>query len=64
MVCGRKEEEAQLNFRCDLKRRAKKVFHIFLRLIILLAMSTEILDRFFTQTKGIFIRHFYHRRPP
>ena len=48
----------------DLKRRAKKVFHIFLRLIILLAMSTEILDRFFTQTKGIFIRHFYHRRPP
>ena len=37
----------------DLKRRAKKVFHIFLRLIILLAMSTEILDRFFTQTKGI-----------
>ena len=47
------EEEAQLNFRCDLKRRAKKVFHIFLRLIILIAMSTEILDRFFTKTKGI-----------
>ena len=45
-------------FRCDLKRRAKKVFHNFLRLIILIAMSTEILDRFFTQTKGIILRHF------
>ena len=55
MVCGRKEEEAQLNFRCDLKRRAKKVFHIFL----ITSYSSRDVDRDFGPLFHSNKRHFY-----